>query len=161
ASARIEDALVILERVLDDTSPFLAHALALKGQILFGKKDLRGARSALDRAVAIYRKGLDGPSYVIGISEVYLALIASEQGESAAALAYLDDAKANYDASYTGIHPNHGDLLVNRARVLARAGRRSEAAADCASGLAILVDTLGRDHGFTRENQAVCEEITR
>lgn len=146
----------ILSVILDATNPFRAHVLALKGQILFGQGQLAPARAALDQAVAIYRKALGGPSYVIGISEVYLGLIASGQGDTRAALAYLDDAKLNYDASYGELHPNHGDLLVNRAQVLARASRLAEARQDCARGIEILVGTLGADHSFTRDNQAIC-----
>jgi len=151
----------ILSVILDTTNPFRAHVLALKGQILFGQGNLPAARAALDRAVAIYRQALGGPSYVIGISEVYLGLIASGQGDTRAALAYLDDAKLNYDASYGEIHPNHGDLLVNRAVVLERAGRAAEARQDCARGLDILVATLGADHSFTKDNRKICADLGR
>ena len=159
ALQRTGESRVILETVLDDTNPFRAHVLALEGQILLGQDKLQPARAALDKAVAIYRKALGGPSYVIGISEVYLALIASRQGDTAAALAYLDDAKLNYDASYGALHPNHGDLLVNRAVILHKAGRLAEARADCAEGLRILVETLGADHSFTRDNRNICKDL--
>ncbi|WP_448579064.1 tetratricopeptide repeat protein [Thermaurantiacus sp.] len=159
ALGRTAESRAILETILDETNPFRAHVLALEGQILFGQNKLGPARAALDRAVEIYRKALGGPSYVIGISEVYLALIASGQGEPAAALAYLDDAKRNYDASYGRLHPNHGDLLVNRAIILDKAGRRSEARSDCAQGLRILEETLGRDHSFTKDNRKICEGL--
>lgn len=159
ALERTSESRAILETILDETNPFRAHVLALEGQILFGQDKLGPARAALDRAVEIYQKALGGPSYVIGISEVYLALIASGQGETAAALAYLDDAKLNYDASYGRLHPNHGDLLVNRAIILDKAGRRSEARSDCDQGLRILEETLGRDHSFTKDNQKICEGL--
>lgn len=159
ALERTSKSRAILETILDETNPFRAHVLALEGQILFGQDKLDPARASLDRAVGIYRKALGGPSYVIGISEVYLALIASGQGETAAALAYLEDAKLNYDASYGRLHPNHGDLLVNRAVILAKAGRLAEARADCAQGLRILQDTLGRDHSFTKDNRKICESL--
>lgn len=159
ARKRAGEARVLLDSILDDTNPFRAHVLALEGQILFGQGNLAPARRALEEAVAIYRKALGGPSYVIGISDVYLALVASGQGDTAAALAYLDDAKRNYDASYGEIHPNHGDLLVNRARILMQAGRAAEARQSCRDGLAILVDTLGADHSFTKENSKICASL--
>ena len=64
----------------------------------------------------------------------------------------MDDAKHNYDVSYGKIHPNHGDLLVNRASVLARAGRLDEARTDCAAGLKILSDTLGPDRELHQDH---------
>ena len=61
-------------------------------------------------------------------------LIESERGNTKRALDYLDDAKVNYDASYGKLHANHGDLLVNRAVILAKAGRMIEARDDCREG---------------------------
>jgi tetratricopeptide (TPR) repeat protein len=152
----VGESQAILGAILDPDNPFRAHVLALKGQILFGDGQLRPARAALDQAVATYRKAYGGPNYVIGISQVYLALIAADQGETAAALAYLDEAKFNYDQSYGELHPNHGDLLVNRATILAKAGRTAEARANCIEGLAILGETLGRDHPFTVSSRESC-----
>ena len=91
-----------------------------------------------------------------GFADGYLGLIEAERGATGAALATFDDAKKNYDASYGKIHPNHGDLLVNRATVLAKAGRLAEAKKDCAAGLVILKDTLGADASFTKSSAAVC-----
>jgi len=106
-----------------------------------------------------YVKGAIAASFLIGIAEVYLALIESERGKTEAALRTLDEAKHNYDVSYGKIHPNHGDLLVYRAKFLAKAGRMAEARADCAAGLKILRDTLGADAGFTQANEAKCAAI--
>jgi hypothetical protein len=74
-------------------------------------------------------------------------------------LATLDDAKHNYDISYGKVHANHGDLLVNRATVLARAGRMEEAKADCAAGLVILRDTLGADSAYTKSMAETCLKL--
>ena len=71
----------------------------------------------------------------------------------------MADAKRNYDASYGKTHPNHGDLLVNRAKILARAGRLPEARADCSAGMNILRETLGPDASFTRALAADCKTI--
>jgi tetratricopeptide (TPR) repeat protein len=132
----------------------------MQGQIQEGLGELPEAEKSLTEAVAIYRKAFEGPHFLIGIADVYLGLIESEQGRTDAALATLDDAKRNYDASYGKLHPNHGDLLVNRAKVLARAGRMAEAKADCASGIAILRQTLGPDASFTKQSASACAGLT-
>jgi tetratricopeptide (TPR) repeat protein len=159
AKQRISQALVIERRVLDPDNPILGDALSMQGQIQEGLGELPEAERSLTEAVAIYRKAFEGPHFLIGIADVYLGLIESEQGRTDAALATLDDAKKNYDASYGKLHPNHGDLLVNRAKVLAHAGRMAEAKADCASGIAILRQTLGPDASFTKQSSATCASL--
>ncbi len=156
AERRIANALRIERAMLDTDNPIFGDALSLQGQIYQGQGKLPQAQRSLTEAVSIYRKAFGGPHYLIGIAEVYLGLIESERGDTATALATLDDAKRNYDASYGRLHPNHGDLLVNRATVLARANRMAEARADCAAGVKILNDTLGRDASFTKSMVATC-----
>jgi hypothetical protein len=90
---------------------------------------------------------------------VYLALAEAARGRTAVALAEMDEAKHNYDVGYGKLHPNHGDLLVNRATVLAKAGRLSEARKDCAEGLKILDQTLGADAAFTKADAKVCAKL--
>lgn len=159
ARARIANALRIERAVLDADNPILGDTLSMQGQIQQGLGQYAEAERSLREAVAIYRNAFDGPHYLIGIAEVYLGLIESQRGATSAALATLDDAKRNYDASYGKVHPNHGDLLVNRAKVLAKAGRMAEARSDCAAGMTILVDTLGPDASFTRQMAAECRAI--
>ena len=77
----------------------------------------------------------------------------------AGALATLADAKHNYDVGYGKVHPNHGDLLVNRAMVLAKAGRMKEARADCAAGVDILQKTLGAEASFTKSSADSCRKV--
>ncbi|MBL8772315.1 MAG: toll/interleukin-1 receptor domain-containing protein [Phenylobacterium sp.] len=157
AESEIAQALKIQRVVLDGDNPLLADTLSMQGQILQGRGKLAEAERALREAVSIYRKAFEGqPHYLIGIADVYLALIESETGRTEAALATLADAKRNYDGSYGEIHPNHGDLLVNRAKVLARAGRMGEARVDCAAGIDILRKTLGANASFTRQMAAEC-----
>lgn len=159
ARKQIAEALRIERGVLDPDNAILGDTLSMQGQILEGLKMLPQAESSLREAVAIYREAYGGPHYMIGIAEVYLALIESERGNTEAALGTLRDAKLNYDASYGKIHPNHGDLLVNRAKVLARVGRMSEARADCAAGIRILSDTLGANASFTKSMSKTCARM--
>ena len=159
AETRIANALAVERLMLDPQNPIIADALSLQGQIYQGEKKLPEAEAALRHAIAVYRKAFGGPHYLIGIADVYLGLVESDRGNSAGALLILDDAKHNYDVSYGKIHANHGDLLVNRAVVLARAGRMREARADCARGIAILSQTLGADANYTNSMKTVCAHL--
>ncbi|ODT88443.1 toll/interleukin-1 receptor domain-containing protein [Phenylobacterium sp. SCN 70-31] len=159
AQVEIANALRIERAVLDDDNPILADTLSMQGQILHGLGRLPEGEQALREAIVIYRQAFGGPHYLIGIADVYLALIASDRGDSRGALEALDDAKRNYDVGYGRTHPNHGDLLVNRAKVLARAGRMAEARSDCAAGMAILDQTLGADARFTKSMAAECRAL--
>jgi tetratricopeptide (TPR) repeat protein len=160
AERDVDKALTIERRVLDPDNRIIADALSLQGQIYQAQKRLDKAEQSLKQAVEIYRVAFKGPHYLIGIAEVYLALIQSDRGNTAAALRTLDDAKANYDASYGKLHPNHGDLLVQRATILAKAGRKAEARQDCAAGLDILSRTLGKDANYTKQMAATCKSLT-
>ncbi|WP_296600364.1 toll/interleukin-1 receptor domain-containing protein [Phenylobacterium sp.] len=159
ARTRIANALKIERRVLDPDNPILGDTLSMQGQIYQGLGQMAEAERSLREAVAIYQQAFKGPHYLIGIAEVYLALIESQRGDTRSALATLDDAKRNYDASYGKLHPNHGDLLVNRAKVLARAGRLTEAKSDCAAGMKILDQTLGADASFTKQMAGECQAL--
>ena len=159
ARTQIANALRIERGVLDADNPILADTLSMQGQIQQGLGQLAEAERSLREAVSIYQKAFKGPHYLIGIAEVYLAMIESQRGDTGAALATLYDAKHNYDASYGKIHPNHGDLLVNRAKILAKAGRLAEARDDCAAGMKILNDTLGAEASFTRQMGAECAAL--
>ena len=49
--------------------------------------------------------------------------------------------------------------MVNRAKVLAHAGRMAEAKASCAEGVSILEKTLGADAAFTKSSAKDCEAL--
>jgi len=159
ARDQIANALKIERVVLDPQNPTIADTLSMQGQILEASGDLPQAERSLREAVATYRKAFGGPHYYIGIAEIYLALIQSKRGDTRGALATLADAKHNYDVGYGKLHPNHGDLLVNRAKVLARAGRMAEARANCAQGVAILQKTLGAAASFTKQSADSCRQL--
>jgi tetratricopeptide (TPR) repeat protein len=160
AQVQIGNALAIERRVLEPDNPIVADGLRLQGRIQQGLGKLPEAERSLREAIAIYRKAYGGPHFQIGISDVYLALIQSDRGDTKGALASFDDAKLNYDISYGKLHANHGDLLVNRARVLAKAGQMKEAAADCAKGVDILKQTMGAQSSFTKSSQATCDALS-
>ena len=159
AETQVANALKVERVVLDPDNPTIAATLQVQGQILEETGKLPQAEKSLRESVAIFRKAFGGPHFQIGIAEVYLALIQSKQGDTKGALATLDDAKHNYDVGYGKLHPNHGDLLVNRAKVLARAGRMAEAKASCADGVAILEKTLGADASFTKSSADSCKTL--
>jgi tetratricopeptide (TPR) repeat protein len=158
AEGQIANALKIERVVLDPDNTTIAETLSLQGQIFEGLGKLPEAEKSLRAAVEIFRKAY-GRHFMIGINEVYLGLIQSKRGDTAGALATLDDAKRNYVASSGKLHPNDGDLLVNRATVLARAGRLKEARADCAAGIAILSQTLGAEASFTKSSADACRKV--
>lgn len=159
ALKQIEEAITIMQRILESNNPALADAFSMQGQILHAVGSLDDAQKALTQAVDIYTQAYGGRHYLSGIAEVYLGLIAGEQHDLDGALAHFDQAKLHYDESYGGIHANHGDLLVNRATVLASVGETERANQDCAEGMKILIDTLGENAPFTQQLQAVCDDL--
>ena len=159
AAARMERWIAIERTLLDRGNPTVAHTLTVYGPILQGLGRLDEAARALGDAIAIYKAAYERPHHTIGIAEVYLALVEADRGNFNAALAYLDDAKRNYDVGYGTLHANHGDLLVNRATILAKAGRRGEALRDCAEGVGILDRTLGPAAGYTKQMRATCDRL--
>jgi hypothetical protein len=85
--------------------------------------------------------------------------VATERGRIDEALAYLDDARINYEASYGKVHANIGELLVTRAGLLARKGQLAQARTDCAAGIAMLNETMGPDSSFTKGLQKSCDAL--
>ena len=156
---QISFAISNMQRILNNDNPTLADAISMKGQILHAMGSLNEAQSALTEAVEIYTKAYKGRHYLSGIAEVYLGLVAGDKKDLSASLAHFAEAKLHYDESYGQIHANHGDLLVNQATVLAALGEKERANQDCEAGMLILEDTLGKDSGFTKQLQAVCDGI--
>ncbi|KXI30693.1 tetratricopeptide repeat protein [Paraglaciecola hydrolytica] len=161
ALEQIAAAISNMQGILENDNPSLADALSMQGQILHAMGRLDEAKSALTQAVDIYTKAYGGRHYLSGIAEVYLGLIAGDQHDVTAALAHFDEAKLHYDAGYGEVHANHGDLLVNRATVLAAAGEIERANQDCDEGMGILVATLGEKAAFTQQLQVVCDGLKK
>lgn len=160
ALSQIETAIGVMLRILEDDNPYLADAYSMKGQILHATGALDEAHAALQQSVQLYTQAYGGRHYLSGIAEVYLGLIAGDQHNLSASLAHFEEARLHYDVSYGEIHPNHGDLLVNRATVLASVGETARAMRDCNEGMAILNDTLGESAAFTQQLQSVCDALT-
>ncbi len=158
AKGHIDEAIAILGDVLDPSNPIMADALSQRGQILYAQGQPAPAAQDFGRAITILRQAYAGPHFKIGSIQGYLALAQSRLGDSQSALRSLEDAKRNYDAHYKKLHVNHGDLLVQRAQVLQRAGRLAEARSDCTAGLA-LMRKLEADEAFYKTNAAICAGI--
>ncbi|WP_414828443.1 tetratricopeptide repeat protein [Alteromonas sp. H39] len=159
ALTQINRALEVMDRILEQDNPTLADALSMKGQILHAMGQLDDAEKALMASVDVYNNAYGGRHYLSGIAEVYLGLIAGEQNDLTKALMHFEEAKRHYDAGYGGVHPNHGDLLVNQAIVLAAFGDNELAEENCAQGMSILNETLGESAAFTQQLQKVCDDI--
>ena len=157
----INRTLAIYRLILDPANPATADALSLKGQIFRELHRPHDAASALNSAVAVYKQIFGKPHYLIGATEVYDALAVADTGDTARALEILDDAKHNYDIGYGHMHANHGDLLVNRATILARTGRIAEAQADCARGIAILDKMMDRTDALYATSVKTCANIAQ
>jgi tetratricopeptide (TPR) repeat protein len=155
----ISRSVSILQHVLDTNNPILADSLLMQGVIFDGEKKTTDARESLHQALGVYKKSYGGPHFKIGIAEVYLSQVDSELGNTSQALADLDDAKHNYDASYGHLHANHGDLLVYRAMVLKRANRMAEARRDCAQGLDIIKQVGDGDSGLYKADAEMCRTL--
>lgn len=158
AKAHADAAISIFSVVLDADNPILADALSQRGQVYLAQGKPAAAIADLERSIGILQRAYKGPHFKIGSFQGYLALAQSQLGDTATALATLDDSKRNYDAAYKKLHANHGDLLVQRAQVLQRAGRLGEARADCASGLEIM-RRVEADAEFYKTNAGICAKI--
>lgn len=159
AAQRLAPAPATLRKVLDRGNPILADAILMQGQIELGQKRFDAATRSLTQAIGIYRAAYRKPNYVVGVAEVYLALAEGGRRNLPGALAAFDRAKVEYDGGYGETHANHGDLLVNRATVLATFGRRRQARADCTAGLAILNKTLGPQASYARSMADTCAAL--
>lgn len=159
ALERIGKARRITSRVLDKTNPMHADVLSLQGSIFLAQGQLVQADRALAESIDAYQSVYKGPHFNIGFAEFYRAQVASERGQIAAAIAHLDEAQRNYEASYGKKHANIGEVLVTRALLLDKLGRRVEAQSQCDSGIAMLNETMGADSSFTQGLAKSCNQM--
>ena len=161
AEQRIGQSLAILTRMLDQTNPIRADALSLEGSIFYAQGRLNEAEAALVESIDAYRNVYRGPHYNIGIAEFYRAQIARDRKQPRIALTRLDAAQQNYEASYGKTNANIGEVMVNRAAVLADLGELAAARRECAAGMAMLVETVGASHSFTQGLKKTCDSLAK
>lgn len=153
ARGRIEQAAAVYRKVLEGNHPKLAAAYVLMGRIRTALGDSTGALAAFDAARTIYTR-LYGPrNAAVGDVDFYAADAASKGGDTDAALLLLDRTKAIYDASYGPDDPDQAELLMERARVLARAARPAESWHDCSAALSLRSKLDPKDPGLAAARQ--------
>lgn len=159
AEERIKRSLDILTRMLDQTNPIRADALSLQGSIFYAEGRLDDAEKALVESIQAYRDVYRGPHYNIGIAEFYRAQIALDRKQPGVALARLDDAQSNYEASYGKVHANIGEVMVNRAVILSKQGSQVKARQTCDAGVAMVDQTMGPDNSFSQNLRKTCKAL--
>lgn len=137
AENRIGQALALYGKVLDPQHPKVAAAALLLGRVRTARGESAEALAAFDRARAIYAGLYGDRNAAVGDVDLYAAEAASAQGSDRLALQLLARAKSIYDQSYGPDDPDQVELLLARARVLARADRPAEAARDCSAAIAL------------------------
>ena len=137
ARGRINQALAIYNKVLEGDHPTIAAALILMGRIRTAEGNYTGALAALDQARALYAR-LYGPrNAAVGDADFYAAEAEAKRGAIDAALMRLARTKAIYDENYGPDDPDQVELLMQRSRILADAGRTAEARQNCVAGVAL------------------------
>lgn len=155
AETRIERVLSVYAKVLEPDHPTVAAANLLLGRIRIGGKDYAGALEAFDRSRSVYSKLYGRSNPTVGDVDFYAAEAASARGDSETALAMLGRTKAIYDVAYGPDDPDQVELLLARAKVLARSGRAADAERDCLSAVA-LQTRIARDKGSSALGDRTC-----
>jgi tetratricopeptide (TPR) repeat protein len=137
AQERISKAVSVYDKVLEGDHPKLAAAFVLLGRIQTARGDGAGAMVAFDRARGIYQNLYGARNAAVGDVDFYAADAAAGAGDTEGALRLLAQTKAIYDASYGPDDPDQVELLMARARILAKAGRARGSWRDCTAGLAL------------------------
>lgn len=137
ASRRINQALAIYSKVLDADHPTIATALILTGRIRTAEGDYTGALAALDKARTLYARLYGPKNAAVGDADFYAAEAEAKRGALDAALTRLARTKAIYDQNYGPDDPDQVELLMQRSRILAGAGRKAEAQRDCLAGVTL------------------------
>ena len=156
ASATMNRALRVYERVLDANHPDLANALKFYGTILMAAGRPHDAVAPLSKAVDGFAAAFGAQHYEVGYSLVYLAEAHANAREPEAARAAIARAGEVYRANFEPGSFDDGDLTVYRAIVAASAGDRKTADTFCARGLAILEKNLGDADPYLGDMRSKC-----
>lgn len=159
AEKTMSQAVATYERVLDPNHPLNSTATLLLGRIREATADFIGAVQAHRRSVGAAKATYGPDSEKVGFGLLYLAKAEAAAGLASESLSSIDEAQAIYDARFPAGDFNHGDIMVYRAMVLDKAGRREEARANCAEGLAILARNLAPEDPYLAEMKGYCAAI--
>ncbi|OSZ64515.1 hypothetical protein CAP39_13235 [Sphingomonas sp. IBVSS1] len=158
AQALIADANRIYARVLEGNHPTLAAARILEGRIRTATGDGARAVAALRQAQASFAHLYGPTNAAVGDAAFYLAEAESVGGNLAAALVQVANAKRIYDAEYGPDDPDQAELLLLKARVLARGGRTADARTSCQAAVA-LDRRIGAAPAVVAQAQSQCATL--
>jgi tetratricopeptide (TPR) repeat protein len=145
ASALLEQALAIRERVLGPEHPDTAASLNVLGGVKCSQGDFKGARPLYDRALAIREKVL-GPEHPDTAQSLNnLACLLHAQGDYEAARPLFERSLAILEKTVGPDHPDTANSLRNLARLLGSQGDYSGARPLLGRALAICEKVLGPD----------------
>jgi tetratricopeptide (TPR) repeat protein len=154
AEQRVERALTVFHKVLEDNHPKLAAAYVLLGRIRTARGDSPGALQAFDKARTIF-SGLYGiRNAAVGDVDFYASEAAAKGKDVEGALHLLDQTKQIYDASYGANDPDQVELLMMRAKVLASASRVRDSAQACDAALSLQAKLDPNDPGLPANRNA-------
>jgi CHAT domain-containing protein/tetratricopeptide (TPR) repeat protein len=127
AISRGDEALALAERLQGPESTGVAIALQRTASFRHGIGDYDGARTRIERAMAIWRK-IGGSGQHVGEALTELAALSESQGRAGDALALADQALASLEGSKTDQRIKT-IALETRGRILTSLGRYGEARA--------------------------------
>ena len=138
AQQRIAAANRVYAKVLEGDHPTLAAARILEGRIRAAAGDGNGAVKALALAQGSYARLYGPANAAVGDAAFYQAEAESIRRNLSGALVQLATAKRIYDREYGPDDPDQAELLLLKARVLARDGQGAGAEAACQAAIALL-----------------------
>ena len=127
AIARGDEALALAERLQGPESTGVAIALQRTASFRHGIGDYEGARTRIERAMAIWRK-VGGSGQHVGEALGELAALSESEGRLSDAIALVDQALAALAGSETDDRIK-AIVLLTRGRILTSLGRHGEARA--------------------------------
>ncbi|MXP27664.1 tetratricopeptide repeat protein [Porphyrobacter algicida] len=159
AAKLMEQAVAVYHRVLEPDHPVLAAADLLLGRIEAAKGDFTAARQSFAQARSIFVKLYGPTNAAVGDTDFYTAEAEGQAGQTATALQLTQKVKAIYDRNYGPDDPDQAELLLLRARILERAGRKGDASKQCGMALA-LQRKLRLDRASQNRTKSYCESLS-